>query len=102
VADSAVFEWVCDQLIERSTLDRLESRGTVRIALKQAGLEARNVTASQMRVILQKVLAQELLDRDVADGEAICAAMAAGIVGARLDEDTGDSPDEVFRRLGGS
>ena len=43
VADARTFDWVCAQLEERSSLDRLEARGTVRLALKQAGLEPRHV-----------------------------------------------------------
>lgn len=102
MADSPAFEWVCEQLIERSSLDRLEARGTVRIALKKSGLEARNVTASQMPVILDKVLPGELADRDVDRGLELCRALAAGLTGAEFDESPIDSPDEVFRRLGGS
>ena len=47
--DSAAFEWTCNELEERCSLDRLEARGTVRLALKQAGLEARSVTPEQMK-----------------------------------------------------
>ena len=39
--DSAAFEFACGQLETGTSLDRLAARGTVRIALKQAGLEAR-------------------------------------------------------------
>ena len=42
---------LCEQLESSSTLDRLEARGTVRLALKQAGLEAGQVTASQLVVL---------------------------------------------------
>jgi hypothetical protein len=100
--DSPAFEWVCRELIERSTLDRLEARGTVRIALKRAGLEARNVTSAQMQVVLEKVLPGELEQRDVEDFERLCRALGSELSAARLGEAGVDSPDEVFRRLGGA
>lgn len=102
VADSPAFEWVCDQLIDRTSLDRLEARGTVRIALKQSGLEARNVTSEQMTVILGRVLPCELESRGVDEGTQVCRTLASGLSGARLDDGRNDSPEEVFRRLGGS
>ncbi len=100
MADSAVFECVCE-ILERSTsLDRLESRGTVRLALKQAGLEARTVTTSQMTVVLEKVLPGELASRGIVDVDALLAqavsALAAIESGAQHD-----SPESVFARLGG-
>jgi hypothetical protein len=102
LADSPAFDWVCVQLEERSALDRLEARGTVRLALKQAGLEARNITPDQMVVILDKVLPGELLARGVSDEHALCSAISTSLKSAKLDAGGDESPDEVFRRLGGS
>ena len=51
MADTAAFGWLCNELERVTTLNRLEARGTVRIALKQAGLESRSVTPDQMRVV---------------------------------------------------
>ena len=48
MADAAVFDWICNRLEQDTSLDRLESRGTVRLALKSAGLDARSVTPEQM------------------------------------------------------
>lgn len=102
LADSEAFEWLCTALTEQSTLDRLEARGTVRIALKQAGLEARSVTSDQLKVILERVLPGELEARDVDDPSELCRSLAAGLLRAGLRDDASDSPDEVFRRLGGA
>ena len=105
MADAAAFEWLCKELQESSTLDRLEARGTVRIALKQAGLEARNVTPDQMQVVAQKVLPGELERRGVADAESICSGLLPGLKALASDPaaivSTAEQPDEVFRRLGG-
>ena len=47
MAGSSAFEWLCTALEESTTLERLEARGTVRIALKEAGLEPRTVAFEQ-------------------------------------------------------
>lgn len=100
MADSAVFECVCAVLERSSSLDRLEARGTVRLALKKAGLEASSVTTSQMTVVLEKVLPAELESRGVGDVDSLLrqavSALASIESGARHD-----TPESVFARLGG-
>lgn len=100
MADSESFEFVCNQLEERTSLDRLAARGTVRIALKQAGLDARSATPEQMAVVAEKLLSIELASRGVADAASVCAGFAAKL---RSMRSTGseETPDAVFRRLGG-
>ena len=101
MADSAAFDWTCQALEASTPLDRLESRGTVRIALKSAGLDAASVLPSQMRVVLEKLMPGELSARGVEDAEAICVRLAQQ-VGSVDSGRVAESPDEVFRRLGGS
>ena len=77
MADSEVFDFVCSELERRTNLDRLEARGTVRLTLKQAGLEARNVTAQQMGVAVEKLLPGELESRGVTDAAQQCSSIKA-------------------------
>ena len=100
MADAAAFEWLCNELEQASSLDRLEARGTVRLALKQSGLEARSVTPDQMKVVIEKVLPAELEARGIADGERICRGLLPGLANVSAG-DHAESPDEVFKRLGG-
>ena len=65
MADSPAFDWTCTELENETDLDRLEARGTVRIALKSSGLEAGTVLPDQMRVVIEKVLPTELGARGV-------------------------------------
>lgn len=100
MADAEAFDFVCSQLEARTSLDRLAARGTVRIALKQAGLDARSVTPEQMAVVVEKLLPAELSARSVADAGSICAGIASKA--RRLASRVGaETPDSVFRRLGG-
>ncbi|MGH0035027.1 MAG: hypothetical protein ACQGVK_08355 [Myxococcota bacterium] len=101
MADSAAFDFVCEQLQQETSLDRLEARGTVRLALKQAGLEARSVTPDQMKVVMDKVLPGELASRGIENVDGVCQKAAQGLSGVEAGDSAVEAPDEVFRRLGG-
>ncbi|MBW2242749.1 MAG: hypothetical protein JRH01_12265 [Deltaproteobacteria bacterium] len=100
MADSPVFDFVCTKLEAATELDRLAARGTVRLALKQAGLEARTVTGDQMSVVLDKVLPSELVARGIAGCEEMCVEIAGGLAGVESFAEA-ETPDAVFKRLGG-
>ena len=98
--DSAAFEYACTELEARTALDRLASRGTIRIALKQAGLEARSVTPEQLAVVIQKILPAELSSRGVDTVEEVCQRILSGLRGVAAGP-VSETPDAVFKRLGG-
>jgi hypothetical protein len=104
MADSAAFAWVCDQLQRATPLSEIEVRGTVRLALKQAGLDARSVTGAEMAVLLAKVMPRELEQRAVENAAPLCEDLAARIKNERFAEAGPDpkSVEAVFRRLGGA
>ena len=106
MADAAAFDWLCEQLEEHTSLDRLEARGTVRLALKASGLDARTVTPDQVKVLIEKVLAGELTARGIESAESVCdglsARLAVEAANLRSASDGGETPDAVFSRLGGS
>jgi hypothetical protein len=102
MADSPAFDCACAGLEEGSSLDRLEARGTVRIALKEAGLDASHVTREQMVVVIERVLPTELERRGVENCDALCADLCRGLANAEMSEVAAETPDAVFQRLGGS
>ena len=98
--DSAAFAAVSSEIERNTDLDRLEARGTVRLALQQAGLDAASVTPGQMAVVLERVLPGELEGRGVRDPAPLCGRIASSL--ADLPEQAApDTPDAVFQRLGG-
>jgi hypothetical protein len=100
VADSAAFELACDVLERDTALGRLEARGTVRLALKAAGLDSRSVTPEQMRVVADSLLPGELRARAVANGGEVCAALKQQL--ARVTtSNVAETPEAVFARLAG-
>lgn len=100
--DSPAFEHLCSALEASSSLDRLEARGTVRIALKAGGLEPRAVTAEQLDIVLAKLLPEELAARGVPDPVALCDRLRVGLKEARVAGARSESPEAVFARLGGA
>ncbi len=101
MADS-LFEFIAAKIEGRTDLDKLEARGTLRIALKEAGLDSRGLTAEQMSVMLQKTMPAELVARGVEAAEALCRELVSALTGHSFSErpDAPESPEEVFRRLG--
>jgi hypothetical protein len=101
MANARAFDWICEQIEQRSSLSRLEARGTVRLALKKAGLDAATVKPQQMGVVLEKVLPAEFESRGVEGGAEICAALKPHLAQLSDDAASVDAPEQVFARLGG-
>jgi hypothetical protein len=103
---TAIFDFVCEALERNTTLDKLEARGTVRLALRQAGLEAASVDATQMAVLLKRVMPGELRARGVEEPDRVCDGLIGELKHFRLGgggeaAPAADSPETIFRRLAG-
>jgi hypothetical protein len=98
-----LFDLAADLLERHTDLDRLEARGTLRIALKSAGLDVGALTAQQLSVVFEKILPGELELRGVNDAAATCGAVAKEVASSPLAaaQDGASGVDEIFRRLGG-
>ncbi len=100
MADTEAFDKVCELLEDETELSRIEARGTIRIALKQSGLNPNSVVTSQLLVVVREILPKELVSRGVQDAEEVCATLKIGL--SRLgDSPRGETPESVFSRLGG-
>ncbi len=100
MADSEAFDKACTLLEELTELSRLEARGTIRIALKQAGLQPKSVRASELVIVARAVLPGELEARGVQDTDSVCEQLCTSL--ARIsDTPSSESPESVFSRLGG-
>jgi hypothetical protein len=99
MALSPAFEYVCGELESRTGLDRLAARGTVRLTLKDIGLDPSSVQTDQMVYVVTKLLPQQLAGRGVDGAETLCEDVAQGVVrvaGGAVPE----TPESVFARLG--
>ena len=98
---ASIFELAADELERRTDLAKLEARGTVRLSLKQAGLDARTVSAEQMIVMLQKVMPDEMRSRGVEQPEQVCEAIITALKSSHVasSRPEAESPEAIFRRL---
>ena len=97
-----LFDRVCEALEKSTQLDRLSARGTVRLALKAAGLESASVTPKQLSVVIARVLPDELRARGVADPEKVCSGLERALDDAPASRAPAKaSPEDLFRRLRG-
>jgi hypothetical protein len=104
MGESKAFDIACSYL-ERSTgLERPAARGTVRLALKEAGLDPETVTADQLAVVTEKLLPAELRALRISDVDGHCHSLRAHL--RRLDEGNAGAaaagPEAVFERLADS
>jgi hypothetical protein len=95
------FDFAAERLEHHTSLDRLEARGTLRIALKIAGLTAESVTAGQLCVVFEKLMPGELETRGVSDAASVCSAVIDDLASAPAP--SGAAPatdlDAIFGRL---
>jgi len=96
----SVFDWVCAELEAETELNSLESRGTIRIALKNAGLEAASVSADEMKILLHRVLPAELQARAVENAASLCTSLAERLGKESFESAPRESAEAVFARLG--
>jgi hypothetical protein len=98
-----LFERVADLLERHSELDRLEARGALRLALKDAGLRAETLGRREIEAVLQRLMPERLAKMGVTDGTSVCERALGEI--ARSAAPAGAAPeadrDRIFRRLGG-
>jgi len=98
MADPTPFDHACDRLEQLTGFSRLEARGTVRIALKEAGLDPASVKATELGVVARMVLPNELATRGVADAESICEQLRSTL--SEVQDSAGrETPESIFARL---
>jgi hypothetical protein len=100
----SVFAFVAEKLDQGSGLDILEARGTVRFALKSAGIvAAREVNAEEMTVVLLKVMPAELRALGVENADSLCEEIVRSLKDFHSESGNAESssPEDVLLRLSG-
>ena len=98
MAHTTLFDAVAQALQKLTPFDNLQARGTLRLSLKDAGLEAKTIRPAQMRVVLERLLPSELRSRGVGDADTVCASLLAVVDVVGADAGTSDAPEDLFRR----
>jgi hypothetical protein len=97
---ATLFDAAAEGLEQHTGFDRLAARGTLRLALKESGLDVDSVVLDQLVVVFAKVMPEQLRMRAVKDEVAVCEAVVAGLL-ASGDAAAKPSSDKIFGRLGG-
>ena len=102
MATHVLFDVAAERLEQKTDLDRLETRGTLRIALKESGLDPKSLTFSQLAVVFDRVMPRQLEALAVEDSAAVCSSVMSDLSDADLaSASSKSSSDEIFSRLGG-
>lgn len=77
MADSPAFAWTCAEIVRTTSLSELVARGTVRLALKQAGLAPDSVSGEEMAVVLR--------DTRIVDAQTVTERMLKAVRGLAFE-----------------
>ena len=99
--ETSLFDLAAQKLEQHTGFSQLEARGTLRIAVKSAGLDPRSLTLDEIRVVFEKLMPGELEQRGVSDTTGACAAVMRDLGSAPIAaaDSSSSNPDDVFRRL---
>ena len=95
-----LFDAAAEGLEQHTQFGRLEARGTLRIALKESGLEVDKITLGELKVVFSKLLPPQLEKRAIVDAVSVCNAVISGLSASDYAA-AETSTDEIFGRLGG-
>lgn len=100
MATSPVFEWVGSAIQEHTSLPAAQARGMLRLALRAGGLDAATVTASEMAVVLERLLPEQLRKAGVVNPPSVCLKLSIGLKARPFDEGPeAKKPEAFFRRV---
>ena len=70
---------------------------------KKTGLDAKTLTSEQLKVVLEKVLPDELVARGVEQAASVCSGLVSDLKGfhGTATGSADASPEAVFKRIGG-
>jgi hypothetical protein len=99
--EKSLFDLAAEKLEQHTGFSQLEARGTLRIAVKSAGLSSDSIALDELRVIFQKLMPGELEKRGVSDIAGTCAAVMSDLESApaAATDSASITPDDIFRRL---
>jgi hypothetical protein len=99
MSQSPVFEWVATRLQAATKWSALEARGTVRLALKDMGIDPRFVSKREMLAVVRTTLSRALESRRFNGAKQLCDFFEMELAYAAFDSEV-ESPEAVFQRFG--
>ena len=97
MANSAAFDAARSELERSASMDQWAARGALQLALMDAGLDAGSVSASQLSIVVERLLPRQLQSHGGVDVSAVCSRLRDVL--AMMPAETGEAADEVVSRL---
>ena len=99
--NATLFDLAAERLEHHTSFSKIESRGTLRIALKSVGLDPRSLSLDELRVVFDKVMPAQLERRGVPKATAVCSSVMSDLAVLPDAQRAGraENVDDVFRRL---
>lgn len=94
-----VFDWLAEGMEKATNLDRLQARGALRLALKEAGLDPDQLTRSYAAGVIDRVLPERLVAMGVEDVASVCEALSRGLATLDAGADESHGAESLFARL---
>ena len=92
---SDVFDKTCELLEKYTSFTRLQSRGTIRLLLKEANLVPETVEKDEMLEALKSKLLAELEKRGISEGAEVTAQLVAAVEKTKF----ADTAYDVFKKI---
>jgi hypothetical protein len=95
------FDVAAEELERLSALDTLEARGTLRIVLKEAGLDPKTTRVLDLLIVIEKLLPNALASRGVENSTSLCGALCSALKSrsGELAGRTAVTPADILRRI---
>lgn len=99
--ETSLFDVAAQKLERHTGFSQLEARGTLRIAVKSAGLDPKSLTPDELGAVFEKLMPGELEQRGVIDTAGACAAVMRDLENAPIaaTDSSSSNPDDIFSRL---
>ena len=97
--DSPIFELICEHLEREARLTRLEARGTIRLLLKEVGLDPQFVSKAAAMVAIERFLEPALRVRRAEDPEQVKARVLQALGSCTLEGPEDEAPEAIFSRI---
>jgi hypothetical protein len=92
---SDVFDKTCELLEKQTSFTRLQSRGTIRLILKEANIDPQAIEKAEMVKLLKAKLASELEKRGVSEGPEVTEQLVAAVEKTKF----ADTAYDVFKKI---
>lgn len=99
--ETSRFDVAAQKLEQHTGFSQLEARGTLRIAVKSAGLDPKSLTLGKLGAVFEKLMPGELERRGVSDIAGACAAVMRNLenVPIAATDSSSSNPDDILHRL---